>query len=91
MRYVDGYLLPDHKKNLQAYFQMVKKAGQIWREHGALEYREGVGDDLKVKMSLQFPIRQTESGRNRRILVDCLQVTVPSWPREYQGDEGLSY
>ncbi len=55
MRYVDGYVLPIPKKNLQAYFRMAKKAGKIWREHGALEYRECAGDDLKVKNLLPFP------------------------------------
>lgn len=55
MRYVDGYVLPVPKKNLQAYFRIAKKAGKIWREHGALEYRECVGDDLHVKMGLPFP------------------------------------
>ena len=55
MRYVDGFVLPILKKNLKAYFQMAKKAGKIWREHGALEYRECVGDDLNVKMGLPFP------------------------------------
>ena len=38
MRYVDGFVLPVPKKNLKAYFQMAKKAGKIWKEHGALEY-----------------------------------------------------
>ena len=46
-RYVDGFLLPVPKKNLEAYRRMAAKAGKIWREHGALEYRECVGDDLK--------------------------------------------
>jgi uncharacterized protein YbaA (DUF1428 family) len=34
---------------------MAQKAGRIWREHGALEYRECVGEDLQVKMGLPFP------------------------------------
>ena len=55
MRYVDGFVLPVPKKNLKAYFTMAQKAGKIWREHGALEYRECVGDDLNVKMGLPFP------------------------------------
>ena len=55
MHYVDGFVLPILKNNLKAYFQMAKKAGKIWREHGALEYRECVGDDLNVKMGLPFP------------------------------------
>ena len=56
-RYVDGFLLPVPKKNLEAYRRMSTKAGKVWREHGALEYRECVGDDLKVKMGAAFPAR----------------------------------
>ncbi|NOT95615.1 MAG: DUF1428 domain-containing protein [Nitrospira sp.] len=55
MRYVDGFVIPIPKKNLPAYASMAKKAGKIWREHGALEYRECVGDDLRVKMGMPFP------------------------------------
>ncbi len=55
MRYVDGYVLPVPKKNLQAYRRVAQKAGRIWRGHGALEYRECVGDDLKVKWGALFP------------------------------------
>src|SRR5881628_3356004 len=55
MRYVDGFVLPVPKKNLQAYRRMAEKAGKIWREHGALEYRECAGDDLKVKFGVPFP------------------------------------
>ncbi len=49
MAYVDGFLVPVPKKNLKAYQQMSRKAGKVWREHGALDYKECVGDDLKVK------------------------------------------
>ncbi len=45
--YVDGFLLPVPKKNVEAYRRMSSKAGKVWREHGALEYRECVGDDVK--------------------------------------------
>ena len=55
MRYVDGYVLPVPKKNLRAYRRMAETAGKIWREHGALEYRECAGDDLKVKFGVAFP------------------------------------
>ena len=55
MRYVDGYVLPVPKKNLRAYRPLAKNAGRIWLEHGALEYREWVGDDLKVKFGVPFP------------------------------------
>ena len=55
MRYVDGFVLTVPKKNLAAYRKMATKAGKIWREHGALEYVEAVGDDLKIKFGLPFP------------------------------------
>jgi uncharacterized protein YbaA (DUF1428 family) len=55
MRYVDGYLLPLPKKNLEVYRRIAQKAGKIWREHGALEYRECVGEDIKPKMGVPFP------------------------------------
>jgi uncharacterized protein YbaA (DUF1428 family) len=49
MRYVDGFVLPVPKKKLQAYKRIAQKAARIWREYGALEYVECVGDDLNVK------------------------------------------
>ena len=55
MSYVDGFVLTVPKKNLAAYRRMAKKSGKIWREYGALEYRECVGDDLNVKFGVPFP------------------------------------
>jgi uncharacterized protein YbaA (DUF1428 family) len=55
MRYVDGFVLPIPKKNIQAYRRIAQKAGKVWREHGALEYRECAGDDLSIKMGVPFP------------------------------------
>ena len=55
MRYVDGFLLAVPKKNVQAYRRMARQAGKVWREHGALEFRECVGDDLKIKPGMPFP------------------------------------
>ena len=55
MGYVDGFLLPVPKKNLKVYRRMAQKAGRIWREHGALEFKECAGDDLKVKFGVPFP------------------------------------
>lgn len=55
MPYIDGFIFPVPKKNLKAYLRMAKKASRIWREHGALEYRECVGDDLKSECGLPFP------------------------------------
>lgn len=54
-RYVDGFVLPVPKKKLNAYALIAKKAGKIWREHGALDYKECVGDDLNIKMGVPFP------------------------------------
>ena len=55
MAYVDGFVLPVAKKDLEKYRREALKAGKIWREHGALEYRETTGDDLNVKMGAPFP------------------------------------
>ncbi len=54
-KYVDGFVLLVPKKNVPVYRRMAQASGKIWREHGALEFRECVGDDLKVKMGLPFP------------------------------------
>ena len=53
-KYVDGYVLPVPKKNLQAYRRMAQQAGKIWRKHGALDYKECVGDDLNTKWGVPF-------------------------------------
>jgi uncharacterized protein YbaA (DUF1428 family) len=54
MPYVDGFVIPIPKRNLPAYRRMARLAGKVWREHGAVEFRECVGDDLKVKGALPF-------------------------------------
>ena len=55
MSYVDGFIVPVPKKNLAAYRRMARKAGKVWRDHGALEYRECVGDDVKPGKLTSFP------------------------------------
>src|SRR4030088_1515778 len=55
MPYVDGFIVAVPKKNLEAYRRMANKAGKVWREHGALEYREWVADDVKVGKLTSFP------------------------------------
>jgi len=55
MTYVDGFVIVLPSKNLAAYKKMAKLAGVVWRELGALEYRECVGDDLAAKWGLPFP------------------------------------
>lgn len=69
-RYVDGYVLPVPKKNLQAYRRMAHKAGKIWREHGALEYRECAGDDLNVQFGVPF---------SRQLKLKAGETVVFSW------------
>jgi len=54
-RYVDGFVLPIPKKNAAAYRRMARTAGRIWREHGALEYRECMGEDVKPGKHTSFP------------------------------------
>jgi uncharacterized protein YbaA (DUF1428 family) len=53
--YVDGFVIPIAKKKVPAYKKMAAKAGKIWREHGALDYKECIGDDLNIKFGLPFP------------------------------------
>jgi uncharacterized protein YbaA (DUF1428 family) len=55
MVYADGFLLVVPKKKLRAYVAIAKVAGKVWRDHGALEYRECAGDDLKTPCGVPFP------------------------------------
>jgi uncharacterized protein YbaA (DUF1428 family) len=54
-KYVDGFVLPVPKRNIAAYRRMAQTAGKVWRDHGALDYKECVGDDLNIKMGMPFP------------------------------------
>ena len=63
MSYVDGFVLVVPKKKIAAYKKMAARAAMVWKDHGALDYRECVGDDLKVKMGLPFPkLAKTKPG-----------------------------
>jgi uncharacterized protein YbaA (DUF1428 family) len=53
--YVDGFVLPIPKRNKAAYLRMARKAGKVWRDHGALEYRECIADDVKPGKYTSFP------------------------------------
>ena len=55
MQYVDGFIVPVPKKSLNAYRAIARKAGKVWREHGALDYRECVADDVKKGKWTSFP------------------------------------
>jgi len=54
-KYVDGFVLPLPKKNVEAYKQFSEKAGKVWREYGALEYIACIGDDVKPGKVTSFP------------------------------------
>ena len=55
MKYVDGFVIPIPKKNLKAYARMAKAGAAVWTKHGALDYKECVGDDLEPKWGMPFP------------------------------------
>ena len=55
MAYVDGFVLPVPTANLAAYRRMAKKAGEVWKDHGALEYHECVADDVQPGKLTPFP------------------------------------
>lgn len=55
MSYVDGFVVPVPKDKLADYRKMARKAGKIWRQHGALEYRECVADDVQPGKTTSFP------------------------------------
>ena len=65
MSYVDGFIVPVPKKNLRAYLSLARKAGKVWRDHGALDYCEAVADDVKVGKWTSFPrsvkLKRTET------------------------------
>jgi uncharacterized protein YbaA (DUF1428 family) len=54
MRYVDGFVVPVPENNIKLYRSIAQKAGKIWKEHGALEYIEAVGDDLENSWGVPF-------------------------------------
>jgi uncharacterized protein YbaA (DUF1428 family) len=55
MAYVDGFVVPVPRRNVDAYRDMARKAGEIWREFGALQFRECVADDVKTGEVTSFP------------------------------------
>jgi uncharacterized protein YbaA (DUF1428 family) len=54
-KYVDGFVIPISKDKIEEYRRIAEKASAIWKEHGALEYSECIGDDLDVKDQIPFP------------------------------------
>ena len=55
MSYVDGFVIPVPEKKLDAYVRMAKMGKKMWLKHGALDYKECVGEDLENKWGTTFP------------------------------------
>ena len=55
MAYVDGYVLPVPSAKIDDYKRIARKAGKVWKEHGALAYVEAVADDVKSGKRTSFP------------------------------------
>jgi uncharacterized protein YbaA (DUF1428 family) len=53
--YVDGFVIPIPKRKSAAYRRIARKAGKVWREHGALDYVECIADDVKPGKHTSFP------------------------------------
>lgn len=53
-RYVDGFVIPVPRRNLARYRRLSRRAGLVWMEYGAMDYRECVGDDLDVTGVVSF-------------------------------------
>jgi len=70
MAYVDGYVLPVPKKNIEKYRELASKAGAVWREYGALEYRECVAEDVKPGDFTSFP---------RSVLLEPDETVIFAW------------
>ena len=70
MTYVDGFLLAVPKANLEAYKAMAHTAGAVWKEYGAIDYVECVGDDVPYGELTSFP---------RAVLASDDEVVIFSW------------
>jgi uncharacterized protein YbaA (DUF1428 family) len=70
MPYVDGFVVPVKKDKLELYKEMSRQCGAMWREHGALEFRESIADDVKPGKLTSFP---------QSVLLEDDEVVVFSW------------
>src|SRR5215212_852490 len=65
--YVDGFVVPVPEGKLDAYLDMARESGKLWREHGALEFRECVADDVKMGEVTSFP-RSVQMGDGETVV-----------------------
>jgi uncharacterized protein YbaA (DUF1428 family) len=89
-RYVDGYVLPVPKKKLDVYRRIAQKAGRIWREHGALEYRECAGEDLNVAWGKTF-LRLANAKPGETVVFSYIVFKSRARSREPESDEGSAH
>ena len=74
-KYVDGFVLAVPNNKINEYLRLARMCDKIWLEHGALEYRECVGDDLKIKYGNTFSENdQNQTQRDCYFLIDYLQI-----------------
>jgi uncharacterized protein YbaA (DUF1428 family) len=67
MPYVDGFIVPVPKKSMAAYKRISKKAGKVWKDHGAIDYHECAADDVKVGKWTSFP-RSVKLKKNETVV-----------------------
>ncbi|ASY57308.1 MULTISPECIES: DUF1428 domain-containing protein [Sinorhizobium] len=99
MAYVDGFLIALPKQNVEAYKDLARKAGEVWKEHGALNYVECLGDDVPYGELTSFP-RAVQAKEDETVVFswvayrsredrDVIVAKVMTDPR-LQGDEWKS-
>ena len=71
MPYVDGFVVPVPKKKIEAYRRLARKAGKVWRDHGAIEFKECVADDVKVGKWTSFP-RSVKRKPSETVVFSCI-------------------
>ena len=54
-QYIDGFVLSVATDKIEIYKAVATKAAAIWKEHGALGYRECIGDDMDSEHQTPFP------------------------------------
>ncbi len=92
MPYVDGFVLPLPKKNVEAYREISNKYAAIWREHGALQFRECIADDVKPGKLTSFP-QSVNLEPDETVIFSWIVYESRDPPRrsQRQGDEGPAH
>ena len=65
--YVDGYVMVVSKKNVKAYQKMAEEGRKLWMKYGALDYKECVGDDLKINWGTRRFDKLTKAKSNETV------------------------